>query len=58
MERHLTNDLNPMNQGVRNFIERYAAARVALKIFGVLGVSMVMVCCLDNLAKSVLTPHS
>jgi len=43
MERHLTNDLKPMNKGVRSFIENSMAARIALKIFGVLGVSMVMV---------------
>jgi KUP system potassium uptake protein len=49
MERHLTNDLKPMNKGVRNFIENSAVARFALKIFGVLGVSMVM-------ADGVLTP--
>ncbi len=49
MERYLTNDLKPMNKGVRNFIERYAAARIALKVFGVLGVSMVMVCWFKNL---------
>jgi KUP system potassium uptake protein len=55
MERHLTNDLKPMNKGVRNFIERYMAARIALKIFGVLGVSMVMVCQLEILSKSMLT---
>jgi len=42
MERHLTNDLKPMNKGVRTFIENSAVARFALKIFGVLGVSMVM----------------
>jgi KUP system potassium uptake protein len=49
MERHLTNDLKPMNQGVRNFIENSAIARVVLKILGVLGVAMVM-------ADGVLTP--
>jgi KUP system potassium uptake protein len=38
-----------MNKGVRNFMEKYTAARIALKIFGVLGVSMVM-------ADGVLTP--
>lgn len=43
MERHLTNDLKPMNRGVRTFIEKSMAMRIALKIFGVLGVSMVMV---------------
>lgn len=42
MDRHLTNDLKPVNKGVRTFIENSRVARVALKIFGVLGVSMVM----------------
>ncbi|CZR54345.1 probable potassium transporter 8 [Phialocephala subalpina] len=49
LERHLTNDLKPMNKGVRNFIENSVAARIALKILGVLGVAMVM-------ADGVLTP--
>jgi KUP system potassium uptake protein len=43
MERHLTNELKPMNKGVRSFIENSMAARIVLKVFGVLGVSMVMV---------------
>jgi KUP system potassium uptake protein len=47
MERHLTNDLKPMNKGVRSFIENSMAARIALKMFGVLGVSMVMVSVLE-----------
>ncbi|KUJ20933.1 putative potassium transporter 5 [Mollisia scopiformis] len=47
--RHNTNDLKPLNKGVRNFIESSLAARVALKILGVLGVAMVM-------ADGVLTP--
>lgn len=42
MERHLTNDLKPVNKGVRDWIEKSAAARVVLKILGVVGVSMVM----------------
>jgi KUP system potassium uptake protein len=42
MDRHLTNDLKPMNNGIRTFIENSRTARVALKILGVLGVSMVM----------------
>ncbi|KAF4636440.1 hypothetical protein G7Y89_g1645 [Cudoniella acicularis] len=49
MERHLTNDLRPVNKGVRNFIEKSATARVVLKFLGVLGVSMVM-------SDGVLTP--
>jgi hypothetical protein len=47
MERHLTNELKPMNKGVRSFIENSVAARIALKIFGVLGVSMVMASLLE-----------
>ena len=42
MDRHLTNDLKPANNGIRTFIENSRIARVALKILGVLGVSMVM----------------
>ncbi|RFU26938.1 hypothetical protein B7463_g9406, partial [Scytalidium lignicola] len=49
MERYLTGDLKPMNKGIRNMIENSAAARVILKILGVLGVSMVM-------SDGVLTP--
>ncbi len=42
LDRYLTNDLKPVNKGIRNFIESHAVARMALKVFGVLGVSMVM----------------
>lgn len=49
MERHGTNDLKPLNKGVRNFLENSVTARVTLKILGVLGVAMVM-------ADGVLTP--
>jgi hypothetical protein len=56
MERYLTNDLKPMNKGVRTFIERSLIARISLKIFGVLGVSMVMVCLLQISTKTLLTP--
>lgn len=42
MDRHLTGDLKPVNKGVRAFIEKSQAARVFLKLLGVLGVSMVM----------------
>ena len=56
MERHLTNDLKPMNKGVRSFIESSRAARIALKIFGVLGVSMVMVSLAEPQLRSILTP--
>jgi hypothetical protein len=56
MERYLTNDLKPMNKGVRTFIERSLIARIALKIFGVLGVSMVMVCLLQISIKTLLNP--
>ena len=51
MERHLTNELKPMNKGVRSFIENSMAARIALKIFGVLGVSMVMASLLQSPIK-------
>lgn len=49
LERYLTDDLKPMNNGVRNFIENSAIARAALRTLGVLGVAMVM-------ADGVLTP--
>ncbi|TVY78242.1 Potassium transporter [Lachnellula suecica] len=49
MERHLTNDLKPVNRGVRDFLEKSKTAQVVLKILGVLGVSMV-------LSDGVLTP--
>lgn len=42
MDRHLTNDLKPINKGVRTFIEKSRIARVILKLLGVLGVAMVM----------------
>jgi KUP system potassium uptake protein len=42
MERHSTNDLKPMNKGVRNFVEKSSFVRMALKLLGVAGVSMVM----------------
>lgn len=42
MDRHLTGDLKPVNKGVRSFVEDFRGARIALKIFGVMGVSMVM----------------
>jgi KUP system potassium uptake protein len=58
MERYLTNDLKPMNNGVRNIMEKYAAVRIALKFLGVLGVSMVMVCWLEILTHSILTSNS
>lgn len=47
MERHLTNDLKPLNKGIRTFIEGSVVARITLKILGVLGVSMVMVSYLE-----------
>ncbi|EHK99256.1 putative Potassium transporter 5 [Glarea lozoyensis 74030] len=49
MERHLTGDLNPMNKGVRSFIEKSSVMRLTLKLLGVIGVSMVM-------SDGVLTP--
>lgn len=42
MERYLTGELRPANKGVRTFIEKSRIAQSALKILGVLGVSMVM----------------
>ena len=42
MERYLTDDLKPVNKGVRNFIEKSRLARFGLKMLGVLGVTMVM----------------
>ena len=42
LDRHLTGDMKPVNNGVRNFIENFRIARIALKILGVLGVAMVM----------------
>ncbi len=42
MGRHLTNDLKPLNKGVRAFMENSKIARVTLKILGVLGVAMVL----------------
>jgi KUP system potassium uptake protein len=42
MERHLTGDLKPSAKNLRYFIEHNAIARNALKVVGVLGVTMVM----------------
>lgn len=42
MERYNTGDLQTVNMGVRNFLEKSPAARVFLKILGVVGVSMVI----------------
>jgi KUP system potassium uptake protein len=42
MERHLTDDLKPVNKGIRNFIEKSSIMRMTLKLLGVAGVSMVM----------------
>jgi KUP system potassium uptake protein len=55
MERHLTNDLKPLNKGVRSLIEKSVVARIALKLFGVLGVSMVMVSLLQIPLNAMLT---
>ncbi|TAQ83805.1 hypothetical protein B7494_g7874 [Chlorociboria aeruginascens] len=49
MDRYLTGDIKPVSKGVRTFIENSKMARVALKILGVLGVTMVM-------SDGVLTP--
>ncbi len=42
IERHLTGDLKPAAKNLRSFIEHNAIARNALKVVGVLGVTMVM----------------
>lgn len=42
MERHLTGELKPTAKNLRYFIEHNAIARNALKVIGVLGVTMVM----------------
>jgi KUP system potassium uptake protein len=55
MERHLTNDLKPLNKGVRSLIEKSVVERIALKMFGVLGVSMVMVSLLQIPLNAMLT---
>ncbi|KAG0646766.1 Potassium transporter 5 [Hyphodiscus hymeniophilus] len=49
LERHLTGDMKPVNNGIRSFLENSRVARIALKVLGVLGVSLVM-------ADGVLTP--
>lgn len=43
LDRYVTNDLNQAAKGLRAFLENSSLARVALKVIGVLGVSMVMV---------------
>jgi KUP system potassium uptake protein len=42
MERHLTGELKPTAKNLRHVIEHNAIARNALKVVGVLGVTMVM----------------
>jgi KUP system potassium uptake protein len=49
MERAKTNEMKPVSKSIRAFIERNHSAQFALKVLGVLGVSMVM-------ADGVLTP--
>ncbi|KAK9367917.1 potassium transporter-domain-containing protein [Lipomyces kononenkoae] len=49
MERYLTGDMKLAGKNLRSFIEHSRVARTALKVIGVLGVSMVM-------ADGVLTP--
>ncbi|KAK9372535.1 potassium transporter-domain-containing protein [Lipomyces chichibuensis] len=49
MERYLTNEMKPAGKNIRSFIEHSSIARTALKVIGVLGVSLVM-------ADGVLTP--
>jgi KUP system potassium uptake protein len=42
MERYLTGEMKPTAKNLRNFIEHNKIARNALKVIGVLGVTMVM----------------
>ncbi|KPM46354.1 Potassium transporter 5 [Neonectria ditissima] len=49
LERHHTRELKPGGRSLRDFLERSPAAQFALKVVGVLGVSLVM-------ADGVLTP--
>jgi KUP system potassium uptake protein len=42
MERHLTGEMKPTAKTLRSFIEHNKIARNALKVIGVLGVTMVM----------------
>ncbi|KAK9483667.1 potassium transporter-domain-containing protein [Lipomyces starkeyi] len=49
MDRYLTNEMKPAGKSLRSFIEHSRTARTALKVIGVLGVSLVM-------ADGVLTP--
>ncbi|ORY70059.1 potassium transporter-domain-containing protein [Pseudomassariella vexata] len=49
MDRYETNDLKPINRGLRSFLENSSTAQFALKVIGVIGVSLV-------LADGVLTP--
>ena len=49
MERYRTGDLGPVSRGLRRFLESSPVSQFALKVIGVLGVSMVM-------ADGVLTP--
>jgi KUP system potassium uptake protein len=42
MDRYLTGEMKPVNKGIRSFIENSRVARVALKVLGVLGVSMII----------------
>ena len=42
MDRYLTGEMKPVNKGIRSFIENSRLARVALKVLGVLGVSMII----------------
>ncbi|KAK9384330.1 potassium transporter, partial [Lipomyces mesembrius] len=49
MERYLTSEMKPAGKSIRSFIEHSRIAQTALKVIGVLGVSLVM-------ADGVLTP--
>lgn len=49
LDRYHTGDMKPVGKTLRNFLEHSGAAKFALKVIGVLGVSMIM-------ADGVLTP--
>jgi KUP system potassium uptake protein len=54
LSRHKTNELRPDSRTFRSFIEKSAFSKAILKLFGVLGVSMVMADGMLTPAQSVL----
>ena len=52
MERQMTGDMKPTAKTLRSFIEQSRIAKAALKVVGVLGVSMVMGMLLRQALKS------